>query len=50
VLYSSANAGYTEKYEYAIDPHQYFDESGPALMRLDRNLARDLVSSILENF
>jgi hypothetical protein len=50
VLYSSVNAGYHENYEYAIDPHQYFDESQAALLRLDRNLARDLVSNILENF
>lgn len=50
VLYSTSNAGYRENYAYATDPHQYIDESGPALMRLDRNLARDLVSSILENF
>ncbi|MGH9581802.1 MAG: LPS assembly lipoprotein LptE [Bryobacteraceae bacterium] len=50
VLYSSANTVYHENYAYANDPHQYFDESGPALMRLDRNLARDLVSSILEDF
>ncbi|MGH9639714.1 MAG: LPS assembly lipoprotein LptE [Bryobacteraceae bacterium] len=50
VLYSSTNTVYHENYAYANDPHQYFDESGPALIRLDRNLARDLVSSILEDF
>lgn len=50
VLYSTANAAYAERYAYANDPHQYLDESGPALMRLDSRLARDLVSSILENF
>lgn len=50
VLYSTKNAVYHENYAYANDPHQYFDESGPALMRLDRHLARDLVSSILEDF
>lgn len=50
VLYSTSKAVYHENYAYANDPHQYFDESGPALMRLDRHLARDLVSSILENF
>lgn len=49
VLYSGVTS-YHESYEYARDPHQYFDESEPALMRLDRNLARDLVSSILEKF
>jgi hypothetical protein len=50
VLYSISNGAYSERYEYARDPHQYFDESGPALQRLDHNLAHDLVSHILENF
>lgn len=50
VLYATSNTPYRENYAYAIDPHQYIDESGPALIRLDRDLARDLVSSILENF
>jgi hypothetical protein len=30
--------------------NQYFEESGPALNRLSRDVARDLVSAILDNF
>jgi hypothetical protein len=30
--------------------YQYFDESGAGIQRLSRDVARDLVSSILENF
>jgi hypothetical protein len=50
VLYSKLNWGITEDYAEALDPHQFFDESGAAYDRLCRDVARDLVSSILENF
>jgi hypothetical protein len=50
VLYSKLNWGITEDYAEAVDPHQFFDESGAAYDRLCRDVARDLVSSILENF
>lgn len=33
-----------------ISAHQFFDESGPAYDRLERDIARQLVSSIVENF
>jgi hypothetical protein len=49
-LYSRPNFTFKQYYDVAVDPHQYFDESGPALDRLSRDLARDVVSSILENF
>ncbi len=50
VLYSRANWGIREDYELAVDPHQFFNESGPAQDRLCRDVARDLVSSVVENF
>ncbi len=50
VLYSRVNWGIREDYELAVDPHQFFNESGPALDRLSRDVARDLVSSVVENF
>ena len=50
VLFSRANLGFRQNYEAAVDPHQYFDESGPALDRLSRDVARDVVSAIIENF
>lgn len=50
VIYSRPNLVFRQNYEAAVDPHQYFDESGPALDRLSRELARDVVSSIVESF
>ena len=50
VLYSRSNWGIREDYELAVDPHQFFDERGPAFDRLCRDVARDLVSAIVEDF
>ncbi len=50
VLYNRANWGIREDYELAVDPHQFFNESGPALDRLSGDVARDLVSGVIENF
>lgn len=49
-LYSRVGWAIHEDYEEAIDPHQFFDESGAAYDRLCRDVARDLVSAIVENF
>jgi len=50
VLYSRDNYIYREQYEISVNPKQYFDESPAALRRLSLDAARDIVSSILENF
>lgn len=50
VLYSRPVAEFRERYEVALDPQQYFDEGGTAMQRLSRDVARDMVSGILENF
>jgi Lipopolysaccharide-assembly len=50
VLYSRPNMAFRQNYSIAVDPHQFFDESGPAFDRLSRDLARDIVSAIIENF
>jgi len=50
VLYSRSGAEFRERYEISIDPKAYFDESGTALERLSRSVARSVVSGILENF
>lgn len=50
VIYSRANFPFRQSYQVAIDPHQVFDESGPALDRLSRDVAHDIVSGIVENF
>jgi hypothetical protein len=40
-----------QRYEISVTfPKAYFEESDAALDRLSRDVARDLVSSILENF
>lgn len=50
VLFNHASWAVHEDYGDAIDPHQFFDESGAAYNRLSRDVARDLVSDIIENF
>ncbi len=37
-------------YEIALNPNQYFDESSLALQRVSADLARMVVSGIMENF
>ena len=39
-----------QQYELSSDPRAFFDESTPAMDRLSRDVARLLVSAILENF
>ena len=50
VLYSRPNFAAREVYDVAVDPHQFFDESGPAFDRLSRDVAHDIVSAIVEAF
>lgn len=49
-LYSRPSVEFRERYEISTDPQQYFDESGTAIMRLSKDVARDAVTSILEGF
>jgi hypothetical protein len=39
-----------ERYEISVDPKAYFDESSVAVDRLARDVARSVVSAVLENF
>jgi hypothetical protein len=50
VLYTRSNWVMHQDYAAAVNPHQLFDESGPAFDRLCRDVARDLVSAVVENF
>jgi hypothetical protein len=50
VLFQRPNIEFRERYEISVDPKQYFDESQPALLRLSRDVARTVVSAIIENF
>jgi hypothetical protein len=50
VLFNRQNADFRERYEISVDPRNYFDESSTALERLSRDVARSVVSAVLENF
>ena len=50
VLFTRPATEFRERYEIAVNPEQYFDESGTAMIRLSRDVARSLVSAVLENF
>ena len=50
VLFSRPASEFRERYEIATDPQQYFDESGTAIQRLSRDVARSVVTAILETF
>ena len=50
VLFNRPNLEFRERYEISIDPKQYFDESQPAMQRLSKDVARAVVSAILEIF
>jgi hypothetical protein len=50
VLYTRPNMEFRQRYEIAIDPNAYFEESDMALERLSRDVARTVVSAVLEAF
>jgi len=50
VLFTRPNFEVRERYEISVDPRAYFEESDPAMERLSRDVARTVVSAILENF
>jgi hypothetical protein len=50
VLFSRPNFDFRERYEISVDPGSYFEESDVAMQRLSRDVARSVVSAVLENF
>lgn len=50
LLYSNINFDAREKYEISVDPIAYFEESDSAMNRLASQVARQVVSSILNKF
>jgi len=50
VLYQRDNLEVRQRYEVSIEQQAYFDESEAALERLSREVARQVVSTILEAF
>jgi len=50
VLFNRPSMELRERYQISVDAATYFDESGPAMDRLARDVARTVVSAVLENF
>lgn len=50
VLFTRPNLEFRDRYEISTDPGQYLDESQGTLQRLSRDVARTVVSAVLENF
>ncbi len=49
-LFSRPAAEFRQVYQISLDPTKYFDESSTAMIRLSRDVARNVVSSVLEQF
>lgn len=50
VLYERPNFEIRQRYEISTDPKSYFDESPTAMQRLSVDVAKSVVSGILEKF
>ena len=50
VLFTRPNFEFRERYEISVDASTYFEESEVALERLSRDVARSVVSAVLEGF
>jgi hypothetical protein len=50
VWFNRPNMEVRDRYEISVDPKAYLDESGPAADRVARDVARTIVSAVLENF
>lgn len=50
ILFNRPDYMISEQYEISVDPKSYFDESPAAVDRLSRDVARSVVSGILERF
>ncbi len=50
VLFSNPNYTFREEYEITQEVSSFFNEESPALERMSRDMARSLVSNVLEGF
>ncbi len=50
VIFFRPNLEFRDRYEIGIDPKQYLDESQVTLQRISRDVARTVVSALLESF
>jgi hypothetical protein len=49
-LYSRPSWEFRQRYQLSTNAQSYFDESGAAELRMSDDVAREVVSGILENF
>jgi hypothetical protein len=49
-LFERKGQEFWDRYEVALDPNEYFDESGTAMARVSKSVAASVVSAILEGF
>lgn len=50
VLYDNQNYVYKGEFEFANDPRTFFNEEDPAVLRIARKFAEDLVSTLVTGF
>jgi hypothetical protein len=50
VLFENLNYLYREQYQISPEVSSFFQEEGPALERISRDFARQLVSNVLEAY
>jgi len=50
ILFSRRSLEFRERYEVSVNPDSYFEESDAALARVSRDVARTVVSAVLERF
>lgn len=49
-IYNQPALAYRQRYEISTNPKEYFDESTTAFVRLSRDVARSVVSAVIEGF
>ncbi len=50
VLFENPNYTFRDQYQISADLNSFFEEDSPAMQRISRDLARTLVSNVLEAF
>ena len=50
VLYDNQNFVFRGEFEFANDPRNFFNEEDPAVMRIARNFAESIVSTLINGF
>jgi len=50
VLYDNQNFVFRGEYEFANDPRNFFNEEDPAVLRMARNFAESIVSTLINGF